>query len=173
MTGRGRNTPLAVLRIATYNGALTLGLGDELGTVEAGKRADLLILRADPTRDIRQTRSIVRVCGMGYAGLRQHCWGVITLEAEWAGSGCALGCSPSTPVHYPLQLGGDAQTREGPPIIAQEGLHGYVMLSTCPVCSAAGSGRPGKGRLLFWKGIGMDGYNATLRRHPGTFPRPG
>jgi imidazolonepropionase-like amidohydrolase len=50
-----------VLRIATRNGAETLGLLDELGTVEVGKRADLLVLSADPTRDIRNTRSIEAV----------------------------------------------------------------------------------------------------------------
>jgi cytosine/adenosine deaminase-related metal-dependent hydrolase len=50
-----------VIRIATRNGAETLGLLDELGTVEVGKRADLLVLSADPTADIRNTRSIEAV----------------------------------------------------------------------------------------------------------------
>jgi imidazolonepropionase-like amidohydrolase len=53
--------PLEVLTIATRNGAETLGLLDEIGTVEAGKRADLLVLSADPTADIRNTRSIEAV----------------------------------------------------------------------------------------------------------------
>jgi imidazolonepropionase-like amidohydrolase len=47
-----------VLRIATRNGAEALGLLDEIGTVEVGKRADLLVLSADPTADIRNTRRI-------------------------------------------------------------------------------------------------------------------
>jgi hypothetical protein len=47
-----------VIRIATRNGAEALGLLDEIGTVEAGKRADLLVLSADPTADIRNPRSI-------------------------------------------------------------------------------------------------------------------
>jgi imidazolonepropionase-like amidohydrolase len=50
-----------VLRIATRNGAEALGLLDVLGTVEVGKRADLLVLSADPTADIRNTRSIEAV----------------------------------------------------------------------------------------------------------------
>jgi imidazolonepropionase-like amidohydrolase len=50
--------PLEVLRIATRNGAETLGLLDEIGTVEVGKRADLVMLGADPTANIRNTRSI-------------------------------------------------------------------------------------------------------------------
>lgn len=50
--------PLDVLRIATRNGAETLGLLDEIGTLEVGKRADLVVLGADPTADVRNTRSI-------------------------------------------------------------------------------------------------------------------
>jgi imidazolonepropionase-like amidohydrolase len=53
--------PLEVLRIATRNGAEALGLLDRVGTVEAGKRADLLILSADPVADVRNTRRIERV----------------------------------------------------------------------------------------------------------------
>jgi imidazolonepropionase-like amidohydrolase len=52
---------LDVLRIATRNGAEVLGWLDEVGTIEPGKRADLLVLTRDPTRDIRNTRSIERV----------------------------------------------------------------------------------------------------------------
>jgi imidazolonepropionase-like amidohydrolase len=50
-----------VLRIATRNGAETLGLLDELGTIETGKRADILVLSADPAIDIRNTRRIEAV----------------------------------------------------------------------------------------------------------------
>jgi cytosine/adenosine deaminase-related metal-dependent hydrolase len=50
--------PWDVLRIATRNGAEALGLLGELGTVEPGHRADLLVLRGDPQRDIRSTRLI-------------------------------------------------------------------------------------------------------------------
>ena len=34
----------AVLRIATINSARAMGLGDRLGTIEAGKQADLVVL---------------------------------------------------------------------------------------------------------------------------------
>lgn len=51
--------PLQVLRIATANGAEALGIGGETGSVEPGKRADLLLLDADPVANIRNTRRIV------------------------------------------------------------------------------------------------------------------
>ncbi|KND87617.1 Adenine deaminase [Tolypocladium ophioglossoides CBS 100239] len=52
-----------VLRAATALPAKHFGLSDR-GVVEPGKRADLLLLRDDPIKDIRATRSIQRVwCG--------------------------------------------------------------------------------------------------------------
>ncbi len=50
--------PLDVLKIATANGAVALGIDDEIGTVEPGKRADLVVLTANPLVDIHHTRSI-------------------------------------------------------------------------------------------------------------------
>ena len=50
--------PLEVLSIATRNGAIALGVENETGTVEAGKRADLVVLNADPTISISNTRDI-------------------------------------------------------------------------------------------------------------------
>ena len=44
--------PLSVLRWATVNGAELIGRSDDLGTVAAGKLADLLIIDGDPSRDI-------------------------------------------------------------------------------------------------------------------------
>lgn len=40
-----------VLRMATLNGAVALGIEDRVGTVEAGKRANLVLLRGDPFED--------------------------------------------------------------------------------------------------------------------------
>ncbi len=37
-------SPAAVLRMATLNGARALGLGDRLGTIEAGKLAELIVV---------------------------------------------------------------------------------------------------------------------------------
>lgn len=46
----------AVLRIATINSARAMGLGDRLGTIEAGKWADLVVVRGNPVADIKRTR---------------------------------------------------------------------------------------------------------------------
>ncbi len=51
-------SPLEILTMATRNGAEALGILDEVGTIAVGKRADLVVLREDPSRDIRNTRSL-------------------------------------------------------------------------------------------------------------------
>jgi imidazolonepropionase-like amidohydrolase len=44
--------PLDVIRWATKNGAEAMGLGDQTGTLEAGKLADLLVVDGDPLEDV-------------------------------------------------------------------------------------------------------------------------
>jgi imidazolonepropionase-like amidohydrolase len=51
-------SPMDILIAATRNGAEAYGLGDELGTVEEGKIADLLVLDANPLADIANMRKI-------------------------------------------------------------------------------------------------------------------
>jgi cytosine/adenosine deaminase-related metal-dependent hydrolase len=50
--------PLDVLRAATIFGADAIGLAKELGSVEAGKLADLVILDANPLENIRNTNTV-------------------------------------------------------------------------------------------------------------------
>lgn len=56
--------PLQVLTAATQNPARLLGL-DDLGSVQPGKRAELVLLDDDPLKDIRHTRKIRAVLSAG------------------------------------------------------------------------------------------------------------
>lgn len=58
-------TPPEALRAATLTPARVLGRADSLGTVEAGRLADLVLLDADPLADIRNTRRIHAVVADG------------------------------------------------------------------------------------------------------------
>jgi len=53
-------SPADVIVASTANSAAAMGISDA-GTIEAGKRADFLVLEADPTQDITNTRRIVDV----------------------------------------------------------------------------------------------------------------
>jgi imidazolonepropionase-like amidohydrolase len=54
----GGISPADAIVIATRNSARFLGKLDDLGTIEAGKFADLVLLRADPTVDINNAKLI-------------------------------------------------------------------------------------------------------------------
>ncbi|HUE90351.1 MAG TPA: amidohydrolase family protein [Vicinamibacterales bacterium] len=54
-------SPLQALQTATRNAAWFFGEADEFGTVEPGKRADLVLLSGDPLVDIRNTQRIEAV----------------------------------------------------------------------------------------------------------------
>lgn len=60
-------TPLQVLRAATVNGAKVMGMERDLGTLQAGKLADLLILESDPLADVANLARIHRVFKDGRA----------------------------------------------------------------------------------------------------------
>jgi hypothetical protein len=88
-------TPVAVLQAATINNARALKQDARLGSVAAGKVADLVILDADPTADIRNTRKIARIIHGGIA------------------------CDPAKVLQYvPARLSGSA-TKVGEPVPIQ------------------------------------------------------
>ncbi len=58
-------TPYQALIAATTFGGQYLGAASKVGTIEAGRQADLVILDADPVADIRNTRSINTVMKHG------------------------------------------------------------------------------------------------------------
>jgi imidazolonepropionase-like amidohydrolase len=51
-------SPADTIVIATRNAARALGKLDQLGTIEAGKLADVVLLKADPTRDINNAKLV-------------------------------------------------------------------------------------------------------------------
>ena len=58
-------SPLQAIQTATTNPATLLGRENMQGTIEVGKRADLVLLEADPLTDIRNTRRIAAVIVRG------------------------------------------------------------------------------------------------------------
>ncbi len=60
-------SPEAILHSATGSAAACLGR-DDIGTLQPGRRADFLILRANPLEDVRNARTIEAVW-MGGLGI--------------------------------------------------------------------------------------------------------
>lgn len=54
-------TPLEAIEAATSTPANVMNRGDEFGTIQAGKRADLIAVAGDPSRNIGDTRNITLV----------------------------------------------------------------------------------------------------------------
>jgi imidazolonepropionase-like amidohydrolase len=54
-------SPLQALNIVTKNNAEILGIDEHYGTVEVGKMADLLLLKEDPTKDVRSVKEVAMV----------------------------------------------------------------------------------------------------------------
>jgi hypothetical protein len=61
-------SPLEAIRIGTLNGATYLGLADRIGSIAAGKNADLIVIRGNPAADIRDVEKVETVFkdGVGY-----------------------------------------------------------------------------------------------------------
>src|SRR3984885_11087249 len=61
-------TPLEAIHIATANGAQFLGESDRIGTIAAGKQADLVVIKGDPSKKIEDIENVETVFkdGIGY-----------------------------------------------------------------------------------------------------------
>jgi imidazolonepropionase-like amidohydrolase len=61
-------TPLEAIHIATYNGAQYLGELDRIGSIAAGKQADLVVIKGDPSKKIEDIENVETVFkdGIGY-----------------------------------------------------------------------------------------------------------
>jgi len=75
-------SPYDVLRTSTYNPALYLGELDQFGTVEKGKRADLVLLDANPLDDISNTQKIAGVVVRGRYFDRSNLDTILDLVAQ-------------------------------------------------------------------------------------------
>lgn len=58
MLQQGGMAPIKAIQAATINGARALGLDGDVGSLEAGKLADLIVLNANPLENIRNTHEI-------------------------------------------------------------------------------------------------------------------
>jgi hypothetical protein len=65
-------TPLEAIHIATYNGAQYLGELDRIGTIAAGKQADVVVINGDPSKNIDDIENVETVFkdGVGYDSVK-------------------------------------------------------------------------------------------------------
>jgi hypothetical protein len=61
-------TPVQAIQIATENGAIYLGRQDRIGSLAAGKQADLVLIKGDPSKNIDEIENVETVfkAGTGY-----------------------------------------------------------------------------------------------------------
>ena len=56
---------MEAIQFATENGALYLGQQDRIGTLAPGKRADLILVKGDPSRHIDEIKNVETVFKAG------------------------------------------------------------------------------------------------------------
>ena len=61
-------SPLEAIKIATLNGAVYLGRDKQIGSIAAGKNADLVVIKGDPSKQISDVENVEIVFkdGVGY-----------------------------------------------------------------------------------------------------------
>lgn len=75
-------TPVEAIRVVTLNGATYLGIADRVGSIDAGKQADLMIVTGNPTERVSDIRNVELVFkqGIGYDPAK-----LITSVKGWVG----------------------------------------------------------------------------------------
>ncbi|MDI6401930.1 amidohydrolase family protein, partial [Balneolaceae bacterium ANBcel3] len=66
MLVQGGMSEMEALEAATIHGAEYLGLGDDIGSIQAGKVADFIILNANPLDDIQHSENIFMIVKNGF-----------------------------------------------------------------------------------------------------------
>jgi len=77
-------TARQALRMATIDGARAIGRGDELGSIEAGKRADLLVYDLDQSHlnPVHDVVSTIVYQSLGHEVMTTLCDGEVVYDAE-------------------------------------------------------------------------------------------
>jgi imidazolonepropionase-like amidohydrolase len=65
MMAQGGMTPMQALRTGTLNGAKALGMDKDIGSLEVGKLADMVVMNTNPLENIRNTRDIAYTVANG------------------------------------------------------------------------------------------------------------
>jgi Tol biopolymer transport system component/imidazolonepropionase-like amidohydrolase len=65
MMAQGGMTPMQALRTGTLNGARALGMDRDIGSLEVGKLADMVVMNTNPLENIRNTRDIAYTVANG------------------------------------------------------------------------------------------------------------
>jgi imidazolonepropionase-like amidohydrolase len=99
---RGGMSPIEALRAGTIESARSLGYDKDIGSLERGKLADLVVLDADPTADIRNSEKVSKVMLNGRlydaATLNEEVTGTRKRLAYWweGAQGAGSGTSAAT-----------------------------------------------------------------------------